>query len=685
MKSWFALIWLLCATALILPASAGAAPRIALLESFTNTGCAPCASNNPIVHSFVEDAGTQVVLNVQYHVYWPSSTDPFYVANTTDNLGRRNYYAINAVPDLVTDGGNTPEPGSYDGLRIGVGNAAATPSPLELTVATSVVGTDMTVDVGVTALEDVPGTLMLRIALVEPQIYMDPPGADNGERDFYCTMREMLPSYTGQSFTISNGQTLNFSEVGAINAAWRDVYAVVWVQRDSDKAVLQAASSLPVPDYAFLYGAQEDFALTGFGLQSFPSTLQNRGAQSDTYDIHVDWDVPAGWGGGACIDEVCHQIGDDDFTLRMGPGEEEEITIDIEPVGSVGQGTAMVTVTSQADPSQTWSHAFRLITYGTPILCVDDDGGANYETYYEEALQASGNPYGIWDMASQGKADAALLSNFPIVIWNVGWAFPTLDDQDRAALTSYLDAGGRLFVSGQDIGWDMFDPSGSSYSPAAQAWYRTYLGATYVMDDTNLLTITGVAGDQIGDGLLFNIYGGTGANNQQYPSEIDPYGDGVGFLTYARDREAGVHLQTADFKTVYLAFGFEGIAEAADRALLMARILDFFDIDLVGVPGDTAPSAQLMGPIAAAPNPFNPRTTIRFEIGGQGQVPVTVDLYDLRGRLVRKLWQGPLAAGVQNLVWDGRNEAGGETASGVYLARVRVSRQESTVKLTLTR
>jgi hypothetical protein len=203
------------------------------------------------------------------------------------------------------------------------------------------------------------------------------------------------------------------------------------------------------------------------------------------------------------------------------------------------------------------------------------------------------------------------------------------------------------------------------------------------MDDTNLLTVSGVAGDPIGDGLSFDIYGGTGANNQQYPSEIEPYGTGTGCLTYAAGREAGMRNDGGAWKTVYLAFGFEGIAQEADRALIMDRVLDWFDTELVGVPGGGTP--VLAAAPTAAPNPFNPTTRIAFSVGGSRPAPAEVALYDLRGRRVRTLWSGPLAPGPHSLTWNGRTDAGADAASGVYLARIRLADRVETLKLTLAK
>ncbi|MFH1844046.1 MAG: FlgD immunoglobulin-like domain containing protein, partial [bacterium] len=71
---------------------------------------------------------------------------------------------------------------------------------------------------------------------------------------------------------------------------------------------------------------------------------------------------------------------------------------------------------------------------------------------------------------------------------------------------------------------------------------------------------------------------------------------------------------------------------------------------------------------ACYPNPFNPLTTIRFDLPRAEQVELTV--YDLGGRLVRTVVDESLPVGFHEAVWDGRDNHGRITASGVYLYRI---------------
>ncbi|MDX1531473.1 MAG: DUF5666 domain-containing protein, partial [Rhodothermales bacterium] len=69
------------------------------------------------------------------------------------------------------------------------------------------------------------------------------------------------------------------------------------------------------------------------------------------------------------------------------------------------------------------------------------------------------------------------------------------------------------------------------------------------------------------------------------------------------------------------------------------------------------------------PNPFNPQTTIAFELKTPQAVSLVV--YDAAGREVVRLVEGELGAGAHRVAWDGRNEQGRMAASGVYLYRLR--------------
>lgn len=103
----------------------------------------------------------------------------------------------------------------------------------------------------------------------------------------------------------------------------------------------------------------------------------------------------------------------------------------------------------------------------------------------------------------------------------------------------------------------------------------------------------------------------------------------------------------------------------------------------VSATGDVPAASATLG--AAFPNPFNPRTSIPFELApGQGDVDVRLEILDVRGRLVRTVLDGRRAAGQRHLAdWDGTDDAGRTMPSGVYMTRLLADGVSSSRLVTL--
>lgn len=110
---------------------------------------------------------------------------------------------------------------------------------------------------------------------------------------------------------------------------------------------------------------------------------------------------------------------------------------------------------------------------------------------------------------------------------------------------------------------------------------------------------------------------------------------------------------------------------------------------ILNAPIPTAiPVAGSAPPVAArlmqnAPNPFNPRTTIRFALTRAGRARLVV--FDAAGRRVSTLLDRSLPAGEMSVEWDGRDEVGRTAASGIYFYKleadgVKLSRKMALLK-----
>jgi hypothetical protein len=96
----------------------------------------------------------------------------------------------------------------------------------------------------------------------------------------------------------------------------------------------------------------------------------------------------------------------------------------------------------------------------------------------------------------------------------------------------------------------------------------------------------------------------------------------------------------------------------------------------------TPPSSRIaLGP--AIPNPFNPSTTLSFNISIPG--PVLISVHDLNGRRIRVLLDENRQSGSHQVTWDGRDGSGRTVASGTYFVRLSSGGESSVAKVVLSK
>jgi hypothetical protein len=88
---------------------------------------------------------------------------------------------------------------------------------------------------------------------------------------------------------------------------------------------------------------------------------------------------------------------------------------------------------------------------------------------------------------------------------------------------------------------------------------------------------------------------------------------------------------------------------------------------------------------SGTPNPFNQQTAISYSIPPGSQSPVSLRVYDARGRLVRQLVNEVQSGGEHTIEWSGRNDGGADVAGGVYFYRLQWEGHSLTQRGVLTR
>jgi hypothetical protein len=194
------------------------------------------------------------------------------------------------------------------------------------------------------------------------------------------------------------------------------------------------------------------------------------------------------------------------------------------------------------------------------------------------------------------------------------------------------------------------------------------------------------------DGILMEMWGRYGMKSwydlfstflpsaEPMPLPIDTKEKQATWFVAAMSVSAGEDLRES-FATDY-GFPIDEAAWPDIMSVVQARIgARVFGIVAVPDPAVRAPGRDRMLP--SAPNPFNPRTEVRFALAAPG--PVGLTIHDARGRRVATLLAGFMPAGEHAAAWEGRDDAGRAVASGTYLARLVTATGVVERKLTIVK
>ena len=233
------------------------------------------------------------------------------------------------------------------------------------------------------------------------------------------------------------------------------------------------------------------------------------------------------------------------------------------------------------------------LNVGAPeILVVDDDNGDDYEQALTSRLFDRRSPFHIWSKADSGSPSASVLNDHQLVMWTIGDArADIISAADIAAMKSFMDNGGNLFLTGQSIIGEIDIDD--------QTFLNDYLRASY---ESTLLYpfMTGLTGSPLGDGIQIR-YGSQ--TNQSEPQTMTAINGSV--ANFELKIVGGVTALTYEgtYRLVLFGFGFEAISDLfvysgyAHPDTVFERIMDFLHpteeslnptIMTMNVPGETS-------------------------------------------------------------------------------------------------
>ncbi len=171
-------------------------------------------------------------------------------------------------------------------------------------------------------------------------------------------------------------------------------------------------------------------------------------------------------------------------------------------------------------------------------------------------------------------------------------------------------------------------------------------------------------------------------------------------ITYPYLMYGGINGIMVDYNCFYdlvFVIGGDGIIiyrGVYDDTIVQAAIdQGIVDLDSLAPVGDTPMARHRL--LNGYPNPFNPQTRIPYELGdasgsgngsGNGSELVTLQILDLRGRVVKTLVHGVKTVGQRyEATWNGTDETGRRMPSGAYVSRLTVGGQSQARMLTLVK
>lgn len=209
----------------------------------------------------------------------------------------------------------------------------------------------------------------------------------------------------------------------------------------------------------------------------------------------------------------------------------------------------------------------------------------DYIIQHAQAVDAYGAGFDSADHKALA-GGAISLAGYQAVIWISGQqstADTTFSPTEQTLVSSYLDGGGNLFVTGSEIGYDLVYAG----SAADSTFYANYLKASFVGDDagtynvnTGIGIFSSVSSFSFSNGSGGSYTGSRVTYNVPYPDQIAPFGGSATNLTYSGGAGGNAGIQyNGSFKVIYFGFPFETILSSATRNTVMSNALTFFGVN----------------------------------------------------------------------------------------------------------
>lgn len=310
--------------------------------------------------------------------------------------------------------------------------------------------------------------------------------------------------------------------------------------------------------------AQTGGARTG-STQSYTETVKNLGFKTDHYNLSSS----GGTFAVSFYDATCTTA--ITATGNLIAGATQDVCVKVAAPTTAKDGdtsTSTVTATSAGSPTVSASASITTIAVTVDTLLVNESGGAPDTTsFYDAALTGAGVAHDIWDLGAHPVLPVKYMEAFKNIVWFTGTSFPGPILPYERSLTEYLNNGGHLLLSGEDL----LDQGAGTTDFVKNYLHVTWDGSEAQNDKAtnNFHGIPGTLTNGIGTVPRTPVLG------PPFMDQITPNGTATAIFTDDGGKFDGLSF-TGGYKVVFLAFGFEEYGSAADKVTFITKVMTFF-------------------------------------------------------------------------------------------------------------
>ncbi|MFC2114417.1 Omp28-related outer membrane protein [Bacteroidota bacterium] len=588
-----------------------------VLEEYTGIHCGYCPDGHARAEEMATDnPGRVVLINIHQGSFSnPAAGEPDFRTTFGDALA--TLAGVTGYPSGSVNRHLFPE---VDAANTGLSRSAwsyvapeilAEPSPVNIGFQSDFDTSNRQLSVDVELYytsNSTKSTNYINIVLLENHVYGYQSDYANGthtDYDHKHILRYMITGQFGETIsTTTKGSLFTKTYAYTVPAEWNidscDVVVFVTesqqeiytgfvapaVGGSADGTTVLYIGDLGDPDDAVSKG--QNGVKTSFDLTVF-SALQ--GDENFEFTL-TEENAPVGWASSFTIDGNDY-VGN--TTISLTGGVNKTLNINVTPDASPGFASYSLSMKSLSNPTAPERIQGVYVISGVTDLVLNNssawgDGSETRAKDFEKAINdgltyASNNTHAstetkVIDLIS----DPSILDDIKNIYYNVGWSFPSLSDDLVTYFKTFLDKGGNLFVSGQDIAWDNFEANGYG-TDATKAFVTDYLHSTYVSDgDQANGQLTAISTDAVfgtvATSSLTNKYGTNPDNGTPYfyPDQVLATASGQAIFNYNGNssKTAAVRSRVEGYKTVFMAVSLEMVSDAGVQKEIMKLTYEWF-------------------------------------------------------------------------------------------------------------